>query len=233
MLAFRILFEDSSLVVIDKPAGFHSHPPEDKNIRMSPRWNALGILQKQLGQKLYPAHRLDRGTSGALVYSKIRELNSALQLQFQTREVKKTYVCLLRGRFVDSAELNQPLQKENGMEEALTLAEEIAGFQLPIPGPRGNFRDFTLVKASPITGRYHQIRRHFALISSPIVGDARHGDKKLNREFAALTGINRLMLRCREIQFQHPSHGGIICAKAQWTKDWHTIFDLAGRCPIL
>ena len=60
MLAFRILYKDEALVAIDKPAGFHSHPPEDKSIRLQHRWNAQGVLQNQLGRPLFPIHRLDR-----------------------------------------------------------------------------------------------------------------------------------------------------------------------------
>jgi len=233
MLGFRILFEDEDLVAIDKPAGFHSHPPEDKAIRLNPRWDALGILQKQLCGKLYPAHRLDRATSGILLFSKKRELNSVLQTQFQGREVKKVYACVVRGRLQGKAVIDQPLPKEEANETALTLVEERGSFSLPIQGPQGLLRQFTFVEAIPVTGRFHQIRRHLAQMSLPIVGDTRHGDKKLNREFSQLTGIQCLLLRCRSLEFAHPEGGELVKISARWGRDWHQVFDRMHFCPIL
>jgi tRNA pseudouridine65 synthase len=233
MLAFRILFEDESLVAIDKPAGFHSHPPEDKKIRLNQRWNALGIIQKQLGVKLYPAHRLDRATSGVLLLSKRPELNSALQMQFQSREVRKVYACVVRGQLRGAAELSEPLRTETGQENALTQVSELGAFSLPIAGPDGADRKFTFVEAIPVTGRFHQIRRHLAQMSLPIVGDTRHGDKKLNREFSQLTGIQCLLLRCRSLEFAHPEGGELVKISARWGRDWHQVFDRMNFCPIL
>jgi tRNA pseudouridine65 synthase len=234
MQKFRLLHDDDCLVAIDKPAGFHSHPPEDKSVRLAHRWNALGLLEKQLGQKLYPAHRLDRGTSGVLVFSKKQELNHALHEQFQARTTGKTYFCVVRGHLKGEADINEPLKNDAGAElEARTLVTELATFTLPIPGPKGSDRVFTLVQATPVTGRYHQIRRHLARLGLPIVGDNRHGDSRLNREFRALTGLERMLLRCMELKIQHPATGEPLRLRALWHKDWHEIFDRAGFCPWL
>jgi tRNA pseudouridine65 synthase len=234
MLAFRILHEDEALLAVDKPAGFHSHPPEDKSIRLNPRWNGLAILERQLGQKLFPAHRLDRATSGLLILSKRREANFALQRQFQERAVAKTYFCLVRGTFRGETRIEAPLKKDNGEEEeAITLAEECASFSLSIPGPDGRDRVFTLVRATPLTGRYHQIRRHLARIGFPLVGDTRHGDRRVNRAFAELTGIDRLFLRCARLELKHPFSGEALSVTAPWNRDWHWLFDQIGVCPRL
>jgi tRNA pseudouridine65 synthase len=132
------------------------------------------------------------------------------------------------------ADINEPLKNDAGAElEARTLVTELATFTLPIPGPKGSDRVFTLVQATPVTGRYHQIRRHLARLGLPIVGDNRHGDSRLNREFRALTGLERMLLRCMELKIQHPATGEPLRLRALWHKDWHEIFDRAGFCPWL
>ncbi len=233
MIAFRILYQDEQLIVIDKPPGFHSHPPEDSKIRISPRWNCLHVLERQIGKRVYPAHRLDRATSGVLLFALQRELCAPLQKSFQEQKVKKRYCALVRGAFSKEAWLEAPLERENGsMVEATTYVRELIQFRFPIAGPKGNERDFTLLEAFPKTGRHHQIRRHLAGIATPIVGDTRHGDKKLNRNFTEYTGLNRLFLRAMELEFQHPVSEKKISLRAGWTRDWHMLFDKVGTCPI-
>jgi tRNA pseudouridine65 synthase len=100
MLKLRIVEERASWVLVDKPAGFHTHPPEDKSILISPRWNAQAILERQLGLELFPMHRLDRATSGLLLYSKNRQKNGAIQEQFAGGQVRKEYFALARGKLI-------------------------------------------------------------------------------------------------------------------------------------
>jgi len=232
-LKLRVVDESPSWVLIDKPAGFHTHPPEDKTMRISPRWNALAILERQLNRELFPMHRLDRATSGLLLYSKNRSLNGALQAQFASRQISKTYFSLLRGKFIGEANLDSALKSENGsMQQAETKVSAYISFTLPILHPNGGDRYFTIVRAEPLTGRFHQIRRHLAQLGFPIIGDTRHGDRKLNREFAALTGCARLFLRAMTLEFICPDTGKNRSLHAQWSRDWHRIFELAGACPL-
>src|SRR3989338_9050639 len=196
MLAFRILFEDEWLLAIDKPPGFHSHAPENKSIRVNPRWNGLQILERQLGRKLFPLHRLDRASSGILLHSKDREWNSRWQELFARQQVEKTYFCVVRGEWTGITLIDDPLQDAmGGAREAKTLAEERISFSLPI-GTEGKSRAFTLVRAQPFTGRFHQIRRHLTHKGCPLLGDSRHGDKHLNRACAERLDLQRLFLRC-------------------------------------
>lgn len=234
MRAFRILYEDEFFLAVDKPAGFHSHPPEDKSIRIHPQWNGLSLLERQLGRKLYPAHRLDRATSGVFLLSKAREQNDHLQALFRERTIEKTYVCLVRGALRGASRVDIPLKSEAGtQEEAITRVAELGHFILPIPGPSGEDRRFTLVKAQPETGRYHQIRRHLARLGFPLVGDSRHGDKRVNRAFTEITGRNQLFLRCLEAKFRHPLTREELRIRAPFTGPWHELFDRAGLCPLL
>ncbi len=223
MQGFRILYTDDFLVAIDKPAGFHTHPPEDKTIRMHPRWNALGLLERQLEAKLFPVHRLDRATSGVLLFSRAREWNAVLQEQFQGREVQKIYYCCVRGHLEGAGTLDQELDGP-----ALTHVQECATFSLPVPKFRGAERIFTLVRAEPETGRFHQIRRHLAQAGLPILGDKQHGDRKLNRELPP--DLSGLWLRCLQIRLKHPATGEWLQIRARWTPALHRLFDRAGVC---
>ena len=231
MLAFRILFEDDFVVAVDKPAGFHSHPPEDKSLPCPYRWNALAILQNQLNQALYPAHRLDRSTSGVLLFSKKREWNSRLQQQFQNNAVKKSYLALARGEIFCELEIESPLKNEKGEQQPSST--KINPLYRVMLAHQGSKRPFTLVWAEPKTGRFHQIRRHLAHISHPILGDNAHGDKKLNREIFVTLPRKQLFLRAIRLELLHPESQKPLKIEARWGKNWHTLFDLAGFCPIL
>ena len=233
MLKLKVVLESESWVLIDKPARFHTHPPEAKELRILPRWNAQGILERQLGRSVWPAHRLDRATSGLLLYSKDRALNEKLQRQFAERKVGKGYYAVVRGTFQRDCVLDGALKTPSGEQGvAETAISPIATFSLPIAHPNGGNRSFTFVRAEPRTGRFHQIRRHLAGAGYPILGDQRHGDKKLNREFAAVTGCEGLLLRSMELSFDCPTSGDRVEATARWSRDWHRLFEVAGVCPL-
>jgi tRNA pseudouridine65 synthase len=228
VLQLRIVTQNDSWLVVDKPAGFHAHPPEDPAVRMNPRWNALGILERQLGARLAPAHRLDRAASGLLVYARETAARAPLQAQFSRGEVAKTYFVLARG------EVRGPLELRDALDGApgLTRAEPCFSFPLPIPHPRGGDRKFTVLAVTIGTGRFHQIRRHLARAGFPLVGDSRHGDRKLNRAFAELTGLRGLFLRCMTLSFRCPATGKRVSARARWSRDWHELFERAGACAL-
>jgi tRNA pseudouridine65 synthase len=233
MIQLRILRRTESWIAVDKPAGFHTHPPENKQLRFSPRWNALGVLERQLGERLFPLHRLDRAASGILLYSRRREANHSLQALFAAGKINKVYYALVRGAFVGDSVLASPIAAESGaILPAETRVSACHSFSLPIPHPRGGMRAFTFVRAEPVTGRFHQIRRHLAQAGFPLIGDSRHGDRKLNREFAALTGCRPLFLRCMALGFECPNSKEAILLANRWGREWHRIFELAGACPL-
>jgi tRNA pseudouridine65 synthase len=233
MLKLKVVKESASWVLVDKPGGFHTHPPEDKKLRISQRWNALGILERQLGIPLYPMHRLDRATSGLLLYSKDRSINGAVQAQFANRTVGKAYFALVRGTFLGDVILDSALRSETGdTQESRTSVRALYTFELPLDHPRGGKRTFTFVRAEPLTGRFHQIRRHMAGAGFPVMGDSRHGDRKLNREFAAISGCRGLLLRCMSLEFCCPETGKQELTHARWSREWHRLFEAAGACPL-
>ncbi len=230
MKAFRVLFEDDFLIAVDKPPGFHSHPPQDKNIRISHDWNGLGILERQFGQKLHLVNRLDRATSGILILTKDSASCANLKKQFLEKSVKKTYFCLVRGTWIGEGLIEQPLKRESGsMAEASTRVVLYSHMQSPVQEDKV----FSLVMAEPLTGRFHQIRRHMAYMGLPIIGDKQHGDKKLNRAFTEKTSLQRMYLRCMKMEFLHPQSSELMQIKTRWNRDWHALFDRAGHCLLL
>lgn len=234
MLKLRIVQMSESWVLVDKPARFHTHAPEDKKIRINPRWNALRILKEQLQEEIAPMHRLDRAASGLLVYARKNRNAASLHRQFAQGEVEKIYHVLMRGERRESLVIDRPLQSDAGIPlPSLTRVQPIFSFSLPLLDHLGENRKFTLASVKIDTGRFHQIRRHLAGAGHPLVGDPRHGDKKLNRAFAELAKCPSMFLRCTEISFMCPDQGCRISATTRWPREWHRLFDLAGACALI
>ncbi|MEO5970933.1 MAG: pseudouridine synthase, partial [Bdellovibrionia bacterium] len=166
-MSLRILYQDLSLVVVDKPAGFHVHPPEDMRHKIPNGINCLHLLSRQINTYLYPVHRLDRATSGVLVFALKPEVATALSKLFSERTIEKTYFTVVRGWVEPGAStINYPLKEFNNSGEAVfresvTHYEAIAWVELPTPVGKYSTARYSLVRVSPETGRMHQIRRHF------------------------------------------------------------------------
>jgi tRNA pseudouridine65 synthase len=238
-LSFKILYQDSQLVAIEKPAGFHVHPPENSIHKIPAGLNCLQILKKQLNCYLYPVHRLDRATSGVLLFGLSSESARAISQQFQNRSVRKVYYCVVRGWVDERGEVDYPLSVPGvGGSLELQKAEAVTGFesvsQLEIPQALGRYSTarFSLVRAEPRTGRMHQIRRHFAHDRHPLIGDTIYGDGKQNQFFRQQLGISGLLLKAYSLEFQHPQSGIQIRVQCRWNHLWHSVFDQFGVCPI-
>lgn len=234
MIQFRILYHDSSLIAIDKPAGFQVHPPEDPRRRISNDTNCLYLLRQQIGTYLYPVHRLDRATSGVVIYALESSAARELARQFQEKVVQKTYYAVTRGWISSDGEIDHPLKSEHDPEvrkEALTHYSPVSTVELPIASERHPTSRYSLVKVEPKTGRMHQIRRHFAHHSHPLIGDTIYGDGKQNRVFRELLNENALLLKAYSICIQHPVTQKPIFIHGKWNHLWHRVFDLFGTCP--
>ena len=233
---FRILYQDPHYVAIDKPAGFHVHPPEDKAHRISKSVNCLALLRDQLGTYLYPVHRLDRATSGVLIFGLSSEAAKKLSESFTRQEVQKTYYCVTRGWILEKNRISRPLKSEQSSEEpsyldSITDINPLARIELPIAvGPYSSCR-YSLVEVQPKTGRRHQIRRHLEHISHPLVGDTVYGRTEHNRIFKEHLGISGLLLKAYSLEFIHPFYNHSIRIISKWNGAWHRVFNLFGVCP--
>lgn len=232
-MKFRILHQDPQLVIIDKPAGFHTHPPEDQSHRISRGQNCLFLLGRQLGAYLYPVHRLDRATSGVLMFALQVEAARALASQFQQQQVTKTYYAVVRGWTEDQGEIDHPLRELDSDPKPSRTSYRTVG-RLEIAEPIGRYLTgrYSLVKVSPHSGRMHQIRRHFAHISHPLIPDPIYGDGVHNRYFRGTLGFSTLLLKARSLEFTHPESGARLRVHGKWTGDWQRVFERFGVCPF-
>ncbi|MGZ3699060.1 MAG: pseudouridine synthase [Bdellovibrionota bacterium] len=229
---FRILYQDEHLVAIDKPAGYHVHPPEDPRHGAARAFVALSLLRKQLDQYLYPVHRLDRATSGVLLFALSKDSAAALQRSFQEGLVKKTYFAVARGWISEARLIDHALKNDERVYEAQTEVDPLARMELPSPVGRYETARYTLLKASPRTGRMHQIRRHCDSISHPLVGDSVYGDGAHNRFFKEKLKLPGLFLKAYALRFPHPVSGAEIRLHSRWGEKWLRVFELFGVCPL-
>ena len=214
MGAFEILYEDEHLIAINKPPGILVHRSrlsEDKVF-------VLQLLRDQIGQRLFPAHRLDRGTSGVLLFGKSAEAASALGEQFMDKSLEKKYIALVRGFVQEEATIDYPLADEEsgkGLVPAITHYKKLQQVTVDMAiGLRYSTARFSLVEIYPETGRRHQIRKHFAHLRHPVISDPRHGDVKHNKYFREQFGITRLLLHAVELKIAHPVSNEILTLKA-------------------
>lgn len=201
-----LLHLDADLVAIDKPAGLLVHPTR---LDVHEERSALKLLRDQLGERLWPLHRLDKGTSGVLLFARRADAAREWGLAFEQGRVAKRYVALVRGWTAEAGEIDHPLARDPELPSAgqvhlaaRTRYRRLATFEWPFgtDGRHASSR-FALVEAEPLTGRRHQIRRHFKHIAHPLVGDATHGKGPLNRAVAAWLGRQRLWLHAREVEW--------------------------------
>ncbi len=224
-----ILFQDSALVVVNKPSGLLVHRTGlDRHETLF----ALQMVRDQIGQHVFPVHRLDRPTSGALIFAKSAETARALAEQFAERQVIKEYLAVVRGYAPEKVLVDHPLREEQDeiadrrtredkpAQAAVTVIERLGAVEFPVAVDKYPTARYSLVRATPLTGRKHQIRRHLSHISHPIIGDVTHGKGKHNRFFAERFGIRRLLLACTGVEFRHPLDGRPIRVRAPLSADF-------------
>ncbi len=209
----EILFQDEFLVAINKPSGLLVHR---SHIDQYETRFAMQMTRDQIGQHVFPVHRLDKPTSGVLLFALSSEVASLLTKQFTAKALHKTYWAVVRGYTNDSGIVDSDLQKEpdkmtdklsdevKPAQSAITHYERLATTELPYPVGRYESARYSLVSLRPKTGRKHQLRRHMKRIFHPIVGDTTHGDGKQNNFLREQFGLSRLMLHARSIAFLHP-----------------------------
>lgn len=220
------LYEDAQLLALNKPPGLLVHPTrldaqEDDSL--------LQRAERELGQRLFPAHRLDKGTSGVLLLAKDAATASRLGEAFREGLVEKHYLGLVRGWPAQEAGcIDYPLARDPELpsQGQLLLAAQtdwrcLRRFEWPVctrppfPTTRG-----ALLALSPRQGRRHQIRRHCKQIAHPLIGDATHGKGPLNRQLAAFFGQQRLWLHAAALRLPESAGGQLIEAPtdAAWTQ---------------
>ncbi|MDG0853234.1 pseudouridine synthase [Pelomonas puraquae] len=215
-----LIYEDEHLVAIDKPPGLLVHRTQ---LAAGEELAALQLLRDQLGRTVWPVHRLDRGTSGVLLFALSAEVASQLGALFEQGQMDKRYLALVRGWPVaDEGLIDHPLARDpelpsagQTMLEAQTRYRVLQRMTWPlVTDARFPSTRVALLQAEPLQGRRHQIRRHLKHIAHPILGDATHGKGPLNRAVAAHLGVQRLWLHAQRLTLTHPVSGALLRLEA-------------------
>lgn len=222
----RILHRDDHLIAIDKPPGLLVHRT---GLDAGETRFAVQLLRDQIGQPVWPVHRLDKGTSGVLLFAldaaTARQMGSAFE---SGQGMRKTYHAIVRGWPADAGLIDHPLRRlpddmrteREEVQEAQTRFATLERYELPLPYGGFPATRCALVELQPLTGRRHQLRRHMKHIAHPIIGDATHGKGPLNRAVAGYLGMQRLWLHASSQALRHPVSGAELRIKAGEELEW-------------
>ncbi len=218
----ELLYRDERVVALAKPSGLVVH----RSQRARDRDTCQRLLRDALGRWVWPAHRLDRGTSGVLLFALDPDAASALAESFAARRVRKTYLALARGFVPEAGEIDHALRPTDGgaPRPALTRYTRLAQVELPYAVGRYPSARYSLVRAEPLTGREHQVRRHLRHIDHPLVGDVTWGDSRHNRFFRETFSLHRLALHALRLELPHPDGRGALDLLAPLPAELRALF---------
>jgi tRNA pseudouridine65 synthase len=221
-----ILYLDDYLAIVNKPAGWLVHrTPLDKG---ETRF-VLQTLRDQIGRHVWPVHRLDKGTSGVLLFALDADTARTLGQAFESGQgLQKTYRAVVRGWPLPEGLIDHPLKRmpDDMRTERLEVQPAQSRFAtlrcLELPLPQQGFASTRCAEVAlePLTGRRHQLRRHMKHIAHPIIGDATHGKGPLNRAVADLIGLQRLWLHATRLQLAHPVSAQPLVIEAPLPDEW-------------
>ncbi|WP_020600345.1 pseudouridine synthase [Spirosoma panaciterrae] len=228
-LPLSILYQSADLVAINKPHGLlvHRSPMASDASEF-----AVQLLRDQLGQRVYPVHRLDRKTGGVLLFALTEAMNSLMQQQFMGSDIEKTYLAIVRGYTPDELVIDYALRNdETGVvQDAVTNLKTLQRTEIPLPFGKHPTSRYSLVELTPTTGRMHQLRKHMAHILHPIIGDRPHGCNKQNKLFKEQFAMNTMLLHAQQLEFTHPITSDRITISAPWQTEFERIWgELFGK----
>ncbi|MFZ7108008.1 tRNA pseudouridine(65) synthase TruC [Avibacterium avium] len=235
MIALNILYQDEYLVAVNKPAGMLVHRSWlDRHETQF----VMQTLRDQIGQHVFPIHRLDRPTSGVLLFALNGEIAKLLCEQFEQKQVEKSYLAVVRGYVTGQSRIDYPLkvqldkiadkfaQQDKAPQEAITDYEGLKTVEMPYGVGRYQTSRYSLVRLIPQTGRKHQLRRHLKHVFHPILGDTQYGDLHQNRALTEHTGVQRLMLHAETLAFNHPITKNRLKITAPLDEQWQRLFSV-------
>ncbi len=230
----EILFQDEYIIAVNKPAGILVHRSWlDKH---ETRF-VMQTLRDQIGQHVFPLHRLDRPTSGVLVFALSSAVASEMMPMFANHQMEKTYHAIVRGWIEAGGVLNYSLKEEldkiadkfasqeQEAKEAVTEYQPLGKIEIPYSTGQFPTSRYSLIEMKPKTGRKHQLRRHMAHLRHPIVGDTSHGDGKHNRLFREKYDARRLLLHASKLEFIHPYSNQRVLIEAGVDEIWQSLLD--------
>lgn len=216
-----ILYSDSHITIINKPCGMLVHRT---SIAGDDEPVALQLLREQTGRMVYPVNRIDRPTSGIVVFAHSPEMTMLLQEELAQTTCHKHYTALVRGWMHEPVSTNREVKNDRGaLKEASTEFVPVERFELALPTNRYPAARFTIVDAFPATGRWHQIRQHLAQMRHYIINDRVHGDGKQNKIFTQQLHINEMFLHARKLTFLHPVTQEFLVIEAKFPEHWEKL----------
>ena len=217
----EVLYQDEHIIAINKPSGLlvHRSPIDRHETRF-----AIQLLRDQIGQYVYPAHRLDKPTSGVLLFGLSAQVAAELGQTFSNHNIKKSYIAVVRGYCPSHGHIDHPLTEVTDQrivksqtaaaQTAVTDFQLLGQHQLDVEIETYPQSRYSLLALQPLTGRRHQLRRHLKHISHPIIGDAKYGRGRHNRYFTEQLECPRLLLHAAQQRFKHQVSGAELCINA-------------------
>lgn len=229
----EILYQDASLVAINKPTGLLVHK---SMIDRHEIYYAMKMLRNQIGAWVYPIHRLDKPTSGVLLFALDSQSASLMSKQFREHTIQKSYLAVVRGYAEESGLINHALkekldkiadrdsQKEREAQEAITEYKLLQKVELNAGVGRYEKTRYSLVELHPKTGRKHQLRRHMKHINHHILGDTKYGRGEHNKFVRERYGMHRMLLHCSSLVIEHPYTGETLRLEASLDEIFQGLF---------
>lgn len=219
----NILFEDDFCLIVNKSNNLLVHHSYyARNIEEE----SLAEILRNQGIHAFPVHRLDRKTSGLILFAKQKEKVSTFQTLFEENRIEKKYLALLRGHLPEKGIIDSPVKNDRGnYKEAETHFNCIKHIEIPIPVPPYETSRYSLVEFTPNTGRMHQLRIHANKIAHPIIGDPKYGNRHHNHMFIEKFGIDKLFLHAKSIGFIHPFTNENLKIEVEVPEFWNIILD--------
>lgn len=221
----EILYEDEHLIAINKPHGLLVHRTRIAN---DATVFALQLVRDRINQKVYPVHRIDRKTSGVLLFAKSKEALKDMQRLFSERKVIKSYTAIVRGFLESDGLIDYPLTEGNKTQDASTSYKVTQEFEIDLAFGKFSTSRYSLLEISPQTGRFHQIRKHFAHIFHPIIGDRPHGCNKQNKLWKDQFEMTTMMLHAHILEFNYPD-GNPIRIKANVSSEFNRVLNILNK----
>jgi tRNA pseudouridine65 synthase len=205
-----VLYRDDALLIVNKPAGLVVHRGWATD-----RVTALDLARRLAGRHVHPVHRLDRATSGVLVFALDPGTARSMERAFAAEQIEKRYLALVRGLAPEHVLIDHPLAKEKGKPKlpSSTRVVRLEVFEVENDETQVT-RCYSWLEAQPHSGRPHQIRRHLKHINHPIVGDVRYGKAEHNRLFRRRFNLERMVLHAERLTLPHPALGEPLTAVA-------------------
>lgn len=216
-----IVFEDSWLKIVNKPSNLIVH--HSRYARNLDETSLCQLInQSESDNKSHPIHRLDRKTSGLIIFAKDKTIIPKFQTLFDNGDIQKTYIALVRGFVEGMGELDYPIRADEAIiyKDALTLYEAMHQFEVEIPVVPYPISRYTILKLQPKTGRMHQLRKHMNKFSHPIIGDPKYGNRHHNHMFIDKLGVSNLFLHAQSLSFKHPETDELISVSAPFPAFW-------------